>query len=136
MGAKLARSELLTGLGFLLWQLVSGTTRHPLDCWARLSRSGGSSLVIISHNKCFWLKGCTRSWGGWLEAAIFNCPFQTTTSLVQCLPRAAGAILLGLVSGLEIVILCAGCGFWVFGSCKSRVFQSLRAPFSPVVRGN
>ncbi|CAN6877060.1 unnamed protein product [Brassica oleracea var. botrytis] len=86
MGGKLARSELLTGLGFLLWQLVSSTTRLPHDCWARLSRSGGSSLVILSHNKCFRLKGCTqgctRSWVGWLEAAIFNCPFQTTASLV------------------------------------------------------
>ena len=82
------------------------------------------------------LKGCTRSWVGWLEAAIFNCPFRTTASLVQSLPRAAGAILLGLVSGLEIVILCAGCGLWVFGSCRSRVFQGLRVPFSPVTRGN
>ncbi|CAF1923808.1 unnamed protein product [Brassica oleracea] len=127
MGGKLARAELLTGLGFLLWQLVSSTTRLPHDCWAR----GGSSLVILSHNK--W---CTRSWVGWLEAAIFNCPFQKTASLVQSLPRAAGEILLGLVSWLEIVILCACCGFWVLRSCKSRVFQGLRASFSPVARGN
>ena len=41
------------------------------------------------------LKGCTRSWVGWLEAAIFNFSFRTTALLVQSLPRVAGAILLG-----------------------------------------
>ncbi|KAL0711925.1 hypothetical protein Bca4012_018903 [Brassica carinata] len=65
----------------------------PVVALGSLSRGFSLSVVVASSN----LVACETSGSrfGWLEAAIFNCPFRTTASLVHDLPRAAGAMLLG-----------------------------------------
>ncbi|WZY79153.1 hypothetical protein YC2023_025537 [Brassica napus] len=68
--------------------------------------------------------GCIRSRVGELEAAIFSTLLRTTASSVA---RSSSCCRIG-VSWLV--------AFEFSGNCRSRVFQGLRAPFSPVARGN
>ncbi|CAN7008132.1 unnamed protein product [Brassica rapa subsp. trilocularis] len=79
------------------------------------SRVFGDGLVV----EFLGFNGCTRSRVGELEAAIFSTLLRTTASSVV---RFSSCCRLSISR--------------FSGSCRSRVFQGLRAPFSPVARGD
>ncbi|KAG5412552.1 hypothetical protein IGI04_000119 [Brassica rapa subsp. trilocularis] len=118
MGAWRWRSSALHPLGF------------SVSVWLRLSSvlGGASPEEVFRPVPLFYMNlgfnGCIRSRVGELEAAIFSTLLRTTASSAA---RSSSCCRIG-VSWLV--------AFEFSGSCRSRVFQGLRAPFSPVARGN
>ena len=83
----------------------------------------------------FGLKECIRSRVGVLEAAISGFPPRTTALSVM---DSASCCRLGILDELvssSCVSLRRCCGGGRCRSCRSRVFQGLRVPFSPAAHG-